>query len=56
VLSEAEGVHLIRLSRLDPNTGRAIRYRIMYQIRDQDLIVIVINAAALPAPSRRRPR
>ena len=56
VLSEAEGVHLIRLSRLDSSTGRMLRYRIMYQIRDQDLIVIVINAAALPAPSRRRQR
>jgi mRNA-degrading endonuclease RelE of RelBE toxin-antitoxin system len=56
VLNEAECLHWIHLTRLDRNTGRTLRYRIMYQIRDQDLIVIVITAAALPAPSRRRSR
>jgi len=56
VLNEAEGLHLVHRSRLDRNTGRTLRYRIMYQIRDRDLIVIIITAAALPAPSRRRPR
>ena len=56
VLDEAEGLHLVHLSRPDPRTGRPLRYRIVYQIRDRDLIVIVVTAAALPAPSRRRQR
>jgi mRNA-degrading endonuclease RelE of RelBE toxin-antitoxin system len=56
VLNEAESLYWIHLSRLDPGTGRAFRYRVMYQVRDRDLIVIVMTAAALPKPSRRRPR
>jgi len=54
VLNEAEGLHRVHLSRLDPYTRRSLRYRIMYRIQDADLMVIVIMAGALPPTSRRR--
>ena len=56
VLNEAECLHRIHLSRLDPPTGRTLQYRVMYQIQDRDLIVLVMTAAALPRPSRRGSR
>ena len=56
VLNEAECLHRIHLSRLDRHTGRTLQYRVMYQIQDRDLIVIVMTAAALPKPSRRLSR
>src|SRR5262249_7723953 len=54
VLNEAEGLHRVHLSRLDPGTGRRMHYRVMYQIQDDDLVILLIAAGALPPPSRRR--
>jgi mRNA-degrading endonuclease RelE of RelBE toxin-antitoxin system len=54
VLNVARGLHRVHLSRIDRATGRTLHYRVMYQIQDEYLMVIVITAAALPRPSRRR--
>ena len=53
VLSEAKGLHRVHASRPDRATGRTLHYRVMYRIQDEDLVVVVITAAALPRPSRR---
>jgi len=54
VLSEAEGLHRVHLSRVDAGTGRRLQYRVMYQVRDEDLVVLLLTAGALPPASRRR--
>jgi mRNA-degrading endonuclease RelE of RelBE toxin-antitoxin system len=52
-LNQAQGLHLMSLSRLHPGTRRTLQYRITYQIDDGDLVVLVIAASALPRPSRK---
>jgi mRNA-degrading endonuclease RelE of RelBE toxin-antitoxin system len=54
MLSEAAGLHRIHRARIEPGTGRCLEYRVMYQIEDRRLVVIVITAGALPRASRRR--
>jgi hypothetical protein len=53
LLNEAECLHLLPLSRVDPVTRRTLRYQVVYQVRDGDLVVVVVTAAAVPRPSRR---
>ncbi|HSV65555.1 MAG TPA: hypothetical protein VLJ59_06570 [Mycobacteriales bacterium] len=55
LLSATEGLHRLHLDRLDPDTRRSLRYRILYRINDRDLVVIVVAVGAMPRPSRRRP-
>jgi mRNA-degrading endonuclease RelE of RelBE toxin-antitoxin system len=53
LLNETESLHLLPLSRPDPVTRRTLRYQVVYQVRDGDLVVVVVTAAAVPRPSRR---
>ena len=54
VLSEAEGLYRLHLSRLDPATLATIEYRMIYLVDDDGGIVTVIIVGALPPRSRRR--
>ena len=54
VLSEAEGLHLLRLSRSDPTTGATIQYRVIYLVDGDDALVTVIFIGTLPSRTRRR--
>jgi hypothetical protein len=48
LLNEAESLYLLPLSRVDPVTQRTLRYQVVYQVRDGDLVVVVVTAAAVP--------
>jgi hypothetical protein len=54
VLCTGEGLHLLRLSRLDSTTGTTMEYRVTYLIDDEQTTVTVILVGSLPPRSRRR--
>jgi mRNA-degrading endonuclease RelE of RelBE toxin-antitoxin system len=54
VLSEAQGLYRLHLSRLHPATRVTVEYRVTYLVDDDEATVTVILVGALPPKSRRR--
>lgn len=54
VLSEAEGLYLLHLSRPDPATRATMQYRVTYVVDDHEVTVMVIFVGTLPTRRRRR--
>lgn len=53
-LSREERLYRLHLSRLDQVSRRTLGYRLLYRVVDEQVLVIVITAGAVPTPSRRR--
>jgi hypothetical protein len=54
VLSEAQGLYRLHLSRLHTATLATVEYRVTYLVDDDEATVMVILLGALPPKSRRR--
>lgn len=53
-LGASDSLYRLHLSRIDRVSKRTLHYRLLYQVFDEQVLVVVVTASALPAPSRRR--